>query len=290
MKLTCSLMGKIHFSCVAVLCWLLVASQAVPAVAITVAGPAVAVRQFGVTGPHTELGRGIPDMLVTDLVASTEPCTLTVVEWMRRGEVIGEIELQQKSGFDPGSRATPGKLVQPDVFVDGSLTTTGSTISWTIQVTDALTGEVLATDQGNTQGDKIFEAEQEIAKRLAQELCKAKPGYQIDGVMDEATINGTICGGLDKPFTATSPEVAGTWTFTPRDKKGGQFSYTAQNVGGATGSGSGSYQVLEGPGGTKSIKLSGSGAIHSPLGSFSAPITESLTLTPVSSCRRTGSR
>ena len=263
---------------------------AVSAPAATVEGPVVAVRDFTATGPGSVLGKGLPDMLITDLVQVTEPCTLKVAEWRHRSEVIQEIERQQTSAFDPASAVTPGRMEQPDVFVDGSMTTTDSTDIWSITISDAMTGEVLATEQASAPADQIFEAEQALVKRLAQELCKARPGYQIAGTMDEATINGIICGKLNKPFVATSPEVVGSWTFTPANERGGQFAYAAQNVGGATGSGSGTYRILPGEGGAKSIKLSGSGAVHSPLGTFSAPITESLTLTPIATCRRTGNR
>lgn len=256
-----------------------------------VEGPAVAVRDFTSSqGPESVLGKGLPDMLITDLVQMTEPCMVTVAEWRHRAEVIGEIELQQSGSVDPGSAVSPGKMVQPDIFVDGSITASGNNVNWTIKLTDAVTGEDLGTLEGSAPGEQIFEAEQKLAKELHEELCKKRPGYQISGTMDEATITGIICGGLDKPFTATSPEVAGSWTFTPSGKTGGSFAYTAQNVGGATGSGGGTYSIVSGAPGTKAIKLSGSGSIHSPVGTFSAPITESLTLTPIASCRRRGNR
>lgn len=76
----------------------------------------------------------------------------------------------------------------------------------------------------------------------------------------------------------------------PARETSGQFAYTAQYVGGATGSGSGTSQILPGEGKAKTIKRSGSGAIQRPLGTFSAAISESLNLTPVATCGRTGNR
>lgn len=179
--------------------------------------------------------------------------------------------------------------MQPDVFVDGSISIVGNSFTWSVKITNAVTGEVQANLQGRGNDD-LFETEQALIKKLAEELCKARPGYVLSGRMDEATINGLVCGDLSKPLTAKSPEVAGTWTFTPTSKSSGSFVYSAANVGGVPGKGSGTYKIAPAAGGTLRIQLSGSGSIMSPVGTFSAPITESLTLTPAASCKRTGNR
>lgn len=123
-------------------------------------------------------------------------------------------------------------------------------------------------------------------------LSIADTGWRIDGRLDETTITGVVCGTLDQPFTATAPEVAGQWQFTPSDATGGKFSYVAANVGGTRGNGAGSYNVIGDPGtgNPVSLHIKGTGSIHSPLGTFSGPINERLTLTPIASCERTGDR
>lgn len=228
------------------------------------------------------------ELLITDLVGVTEPCDLTIAAWGKdRAAARGEIDLQQSAAGDPATRVATGKLVQPDVFVDGSMSIVGDRFSWSVKITDAITGEVQANLQGAS--DDLFEGGEELDRKLAEELCKARPGFVLSGRMDEATIKGFVCGDLSKPFTAKSPEVAATWTFTPTSKTSGSFAYSATNVGGVPGKGSGTYKIVPGAAGTRRIQLSGSGSIMSPVGTFSAPITESLTLTPAASCKRTGS-
>ena len=122
--------------------------------------------------------------------------------------VRSEIKLQQNPAFDPSTRVATGKLAQPDVFVDGSISIVGDHYSWSVKITDAITGEVQTTLQNSEAGDDLFEAEEALAKKLAEELCKARPGFVLSGRMDEATIKGFVCGNLSKPFTAKSPEVA----------------------------------------------------------------------------------
>lgn len=270
----------------------LLAAFATPLVASAAAsGPIVAVRDFVGPAAQPDLGRGFKDMLITDLVRNQEPCTLTVATWGKDREAVrGEIKVQQNPAFDPSTRAATGKLAQPDVFVDGSISIAGGRFSWSVRITDAMTGEVQANLQGSAAGDDLVGGEEAFARKLAAELCRARPGYVLSGRMDEATIKGFVCGDLAKPFTARSPEVAATWTFTPTSKTSGSFVYSAANVGGVPGKGSGTYKIVPGAAGTRRIQLSGSGSIISPVGSFSAPITESLTLTPAASCNRTGDR
>lgn len=252
-------------------------------------GPIVAVREFAAPAAQPKIGKSMTELLITDLIGVKEPCALTIAAWGKdRAAGRGEIKFQQNPAVDPSTRVATGKAVQPDVFVDGSISIVGDHFSWSVKITDAITGEVQATLQESNAGDDLFKAGEALAKKLAEELCKARPGFVLSGRMDEATIKGFVCGDLSKPFTAKSPEVAATWTFTPTSKTSGSFVYSATNVGGVPGKGSGTYKIVPGAGGTRRIQLSGSGSIISPVGTFSAPITESLTLTPAASCKRTG--
>lgn len=109
-------------------------------------------------------------------------------------------------------------------------------------------------------------------------------GLRISGRMDDATVQGLVCGDLARPFAAVSPEVEGSWSFVPRSATAGSFTYKARNVGGVPGSGLGTYVITRDAGGGGRIKLDGTGSIHSPVGTFSATIFETLTLTPAAGC------
>ncbi|MBX3605874.1 MAG: hypothetical protein KF788_11400 [Piscinibacter sp.] len=109
-------------------------------------------------------------------------------------------------------------------------------------------------------------------------------GLRISGRIDEATVQGLVCGDLARPFGAVSPEVEGRWSFVPRSASAGSFTYQARNVGGVPGSGSGTYVITRDAAGGGRIKLDGTGSIHSPVGTFSATIYETLTLTPAAGC------
>lgn len=109
-------------------------------------------------------------------------------------------------------------------------------------------------------------------------------GLRISGRIDEATVQGLICGDLARPFGAVSPEVEGSWSFVPRGATAGSFTYKARNVGGVPGSGLGTYVITRDANGGGRIKLDGTGSIHSPVGTFSATIFETLTLTPAPGC------
>jgi len=253
-------------------------------------GMVVAVTKFVGTGANPGTGPFLTDMLMGDLLTAGEPCKLRLTEWARRGDVLKEIEFGQTPYVDKATAPKTGQLLQPDVFVDGAVSTTADTMTWSVQARDSTSGTVLAEDKGTGKTSDLWNISEGIAKRLAGKLCKKRAGYRITGRMDEATINGVVCGGLAKPFTATSPEVAGSWKFTPAGESAGSFTYAAKNVGGVPGSGAGTYRVVPGSGGAVRIQLAGTGSIHSPVGKFSAAITESLTLTPIPSCERVGDR
>lgn len=253
-------------------------------------GTAVAVKAFKGTGPEAPMGKGMADLLIVDLMQAGAKCRLRLVEWMRRADALKEFELAKSPYADKSTFPQPGRLTQPDVFIDGVIHTTANSITWSLQATDAITGAVLAEDRSVTPARDFNAASEGIAQRLASKLCKVRAGYRITGRMDDATINGVVCGGLSRPFTATSPEVAGSWNFTPKGDTAGSFTYGAKNVGGATGSGAGTYTVIAEGEGRVRLQLAGTGRVHSPLGTFSAKITESLHLTPIPSCERVGDR
>jgi len=258
--------------------------------AATAKGPAVAIKMP--TSTHSQMtATGFGDLLAVDLIQPIgKSCNGQAVEWMRRNDVKQEIARQQGRAFDPKTRVATGQLVQPDIFVESSLRGDSQNFAYTLVAVDARTGEVIAQEQVSGKAESFFESTEPAMQRLVNKMCDRKFGYIMDGIMDEATIKGTICGPLDRPFTATSPEVAGKWNFTPASANAGSFKYTAQNVGGVTGKGSGTYTIVPSANGAAEIRLKGTGSVQSPLGTFSAPITESIKLTPARTCGRIGSQ
>jgi hypothetical protein len=216
------------------------------------------------------------DLLITDLIETYgKACRGRITEWAKRAEALKEIELSNSRYGDPATAIRRGQLLQPGFFIESTIGGTAERFTYSLQVKDATTGEVVAEESETVPANQAFDTIDRLADRLPEKLCKNRAGYRMDGVMDEATINGTICGKLDKPFVAISPEVAGNWKFTPAGPASGSFTYTAKNIGGATGSGAGTYVIAR---------------TRSPLGTFSAAITESIHLTPVKTCGRIGDK
>ena len=135
-------------------------------------GPAVAFKAFSATGPNRQLGKGLSDMICTDLVGIETACKLVVVEWERRAELMAEIELTHSPEFDPATQIPRGHLIDPDVFVTGIVSTTEADTTWKIQLVTAKTEAVIGRDSGHAKGTKILEVSTDIAKRLADQICQ----------------------------------------------------------------------------------------------------------------------
>ncbi len=134
--------------------------------------PAVAFKAFSATGPNPQLGKGLSDMICTDLVSIETACKLVVVEWEHRAEIVEEIELSNSPAFDPATRIPRGHLIDPDVFVTGIVTTTKTDTTWKIQLRNAKTDAVIGSDTGNAKGTAILEVSSDIAQRLAGQVCQ----------------------------------------------------------------------------------------------------------------------
>jgi len=271
-----------YLVCIAALCG--------AAHAADVSGPTVAVVDFE-GGTLENKGRALSSQLIDPIQARIADCGGRQRDWSRRADIQKEIAFQQTKYVDPTTAAKPGQLLQPDVFITGTVSGDANNFTWKVEVVAAVGGEVIAEDSGTAPNDKFIDSAflDQLAKRLIDKACKLRAGYKMDGRMDDASISGTICGSLEKPFTAVSPEVAGSWDFTPQSETNGAFTYQAKNIGGATGTGAGTYVLTRTPQGSGKIKLAGKGTVHSPMGDFSAAITESITLTPLRTCGRVGS-
>jgi hypothetical protein len=136
------------------------------------AEPIVGVNTFTGAPPH--VNRGMPEMIVTDLVPQRgSPCNFKVVEVARRAEVIREIRLQQTKYFDPATRVRTGQLLSPTLAVNGSLVSHGDgDVSYTIRVVNTKTGKVKGSVNGRTTPDNYLSISKDIAQQLAKIICQ----------------------------------------------------------------------------------------------------------------------
>ena len=137
----------------------------------------MAVRYFQGSGPYAYMGKGLADMVVTDLVSSAPPeCKMAVVEWEKRAEIQKEIDLQQRPEFDPSTRVEKN-WIDPQYFVEGSVRSTESSMSWSLQLRDIKSGRVVAKDDGNVSDNDMIDASEGIARRLIDKLCRQGRDY-----------------------------------------------------------------------------------------------------------------
>jgi hypothetical protein len=151
--------------------------------------PVLAVKEF-TTRPSGIEGRALAGMLQTDLWIAGNPCVV-LVEWMRRADVLAEIRLQQSKLVDPSTRVTPN-LTRPDIFVEGSVSTTASSISWSVRMREIRTGRIVARDSGRVPWARYLDVSGEIAKRLLEQLGADCLPRRIEGSFSgELTVAGT---------------------------------------------------------------------------------------------------
>jgi hypothetical protein len=140
----------------------------------------VALKNFSGSGPNSQLGHGLTDMLITELSnMNTGDCRPQVIEWERRQDILNEIALSNSKFADPRTRLRTDQLIDPAVFVQGSVETTETSATWNLQLVDAKTGDVLGGDTGTADGLAIFDAPAQIAQRLADQLCAGDYDVQV---------------------------------------------------------------------------------------------------------------
>lgn len=223
--------------------------------------PIVGVNYFNGAAPYQN--RGLANMVETDLFAQKgTPCDFTLVEMMRRAEVIQEIRRQQTKYFDPASRVKTGRLLNPSVVVNGSLTPAGGEdVSYNVRVVNTKTGKVKGSVSGRTSGDWA-QATGAIAKQLAKIICQPDElyfritGYTVSEKSStahgESTASHTLSGGpgpvgtmfpCTDPASPTCPKVIQleapvTSTFTghvsgtarPQTCPGGSWDYGTSTI------------------------------------------------------------
>lgn len=176
----------------------------------TPGAPIVAVKALKGSSP-SGLGRGFADLTIVDLVAGGDGsrCVPPVVEWERRADVIAEIEFSNSRFADPATRIPRGRLLEPELFVEGSIAEgADGSVSWAIQLRDAKTGKVVGGDTtAIPPGGDFFEAQSQAAQRLLDQICGGTYDINVNVATDASFATHAATGILDATLTATGPKV-----------------------------------------------------------------------------------
>ena len=114
------------------------------------------------------LGRGIADLLTTDLARSSQ---LTLVERSRMQALIDEMQLQQSGTTDVATNVRAGKLVRAGRVVQGSILQIGSSnLRVDAAVINVPTTLIQGTAQGADELEQLFSLEKKIALDLFRQL------------------------------------------------------------------------------------------------------------------------
>lgn len=208
----------------------------------------VGVERFTATGPQDLMGRGLSDMLITDLFEalqdpSVKDCNIAEIEVQKRDEILKELALQQTPAFDPASRVTPNFL--PQRFrINGSATTTETAIRIEYTVTDTRTGEVIGRHRVEFEPEKRdpIEVSQEAAREMVDRMCPPRHRLQLS-VGPYFVIDTEVCD-ITRPFQARPKGGFGgvLVRFTPTSREAGSFVEGGRAYG-AQWNGSGDYRI-----------------------------------------------
>ncbi|MFL5884776.1 MAG: hypothetical protein ACJ77M_06865 [Thermoleophilaceae bacterium] len=137
---------------------------------------ALAVHPFTApAGPLKIMGNGMRDMLVTDIAGAvgTPSCPGAVVA--SDGDlqkVLDEIKLTQTPYFDESTRLTTAHIVNANAHVNGSIASSGGTVTLTATFTDRRPGQVRsATVSASGPESDFFGVEQQLAQKLVSVIC-----------------------------------------------------------------------------------------------------------------------
>lgn len=154
---------------------------------------AIGIAPFTATGPNPQLGKGLADMLITAMSgARSGDCDALVVEVEHRADLLREIALSNSQLADPRTRLRTDQLIDPAVTVRGSVATTATSTSWTLEIVDQATGNVIGGDSGTADGADIFDAPPDMAQRLLDQICG--PDYQVTIEINAMVSVGTYVG------------------------------------------------------------------------------------------------
>ncbi len=116
---------------------------------------------------YDSLGKGLADMLITDLAAHP---AWVVVERERLQTLIEEQDLHHGGRVEASTAVALGKLVGAQYAITGSLIAIDPTLRIDIRLIAIATGEILLTDHVEGTAPRFFEMERELAQRFVAAL------------------------------------------------------------------------------------------------------------------------
>ena len=170
--------------------------------------PAIAVHPFkSANSADAYLGKGIADMLITDLlgaIAARAPCKAIIVERTRIDAVLDELRLSRGPLVDPGTRPKAGMIIKDNAKVTGTISTANGVMTVTATYTNFKTGKATSFTESGPESD-FFEIERRLNRKLAEHICGAGPPPAFAG-----DISGTASYGPAELGTGNS--LSANWS------------------------------------------------------------------------------
>lgn len=184
------------------------------------------------------------------VVVETDPDVLAIMK--------AEIDLSNSRFGDPSTRLT-NRYVPPGRSVTGSLSSDGTNVTVTLRVVDSQNRELL-NKSATGPLNRYLDINADVASALAAAMsCSPKPGYHTDGPFgDGGRVFGTICSGLDKPFTLNfdSPVgLVGTFKFNPSSQTAGAWTYSGHFQDMVTNTANGTYTLAGVQNGKERVRI-----------------------------------
>jgi hypothetical protein len=176
----------------------------------TPGAPVIAVKALDTTAPTPGyVGKGMADLLITDLVSGSEQCTPRVREYERIADVEAEIAFSNSKYGDPATRIPRGQLLTIDLFVEGSIANgADGSRSWTLRLRDASTGKTVGGDSVSLPpGGDFMEAEEQSVRRLLDQICGGSYDINLTLRTDANFATHTASGTLNTTFTARGSNI-----------------------------------------------------------------------------------
>ena len=151
---------------------------------VTPGSVAVEIPSFtGATGELSVMNKGMAHMLITDMFGAggaADECDVAVLEVEHRDDILKELELQKSPYFDQSTRVERN-FIKGDVEVRGTLKNGagGKTLEYDVQLIDKQSGNEVGRLKGTMDASDVFAGEQELAKKLNEELCKLSDVYEV---------------------------------------------------------------------------------------------------------------
>jgi hypothetical protein len=165
------------------------------------------------SGPGISNGSlGFGDLLLTALFNQTSD----IYRWVdTSSEFLGararELDLINQGKVDPASIQITGDPLTPDLRVDGTLTTDGTTVSGEIRIVDAATGEVLVRFPVDGQLDDLQDLRTRVADELARRLRERMTTTTSSSSTSTTTTSATV---TTQPAATTTTTAVGTTSTT----------------------------------------------------------------------------